>query len=139
MKSLPLLTMVPFLWSAFGLADATDVPGTIDEDSGGRIVVATDGDSHTDRFLSVSDASIGAFHHILEIATPFDPTGYILVEADNYYIDRRWTIADHDACVTRVGDGRMVVVRGSGSAFSVRKNDGETEIEPLEVICCEMR
>ena len=227
--------------------------------SGGSIVFAADGDSHTDRFLSVGDASFGEFHRILETATPFDPTGRIFVEADNYYIDRSWalgpggriyapmkrdayeisefdtagklvrvfgrryeprkrtqaekdrisplinpgtpettdwTIADHDACVTRimvnpddgtiwvltphghedqpegiletwdvfapdgeylrqvpvplghemnegtcylVGDGRMVVVRGTGSAFSAREDDGETEIEPLEVICYEMR
>ena len=32
MKCLPLLTMVLFLCSAFGLADAADVPRTIDDD-----------------------------------------------------------------------------------------------------------
>ena len=37
-----------------------------------------------------------------------------------------------------VGDGRMVVVRGTGSAFGAAQDDGETEIEPLEVICYEM-
>jgi len=227
--------------------------------SGGSIVFATDRDSHTDRFLSVGDTSFGEFHHILETATPFDPTGRVYVETDEYYIDRSWalgsggriyapmkrdayeisefdtagklvrvfgrrykprkrtlaekdeisplidpgtpattdwTIADHDECVTRimvhpddgtiwvltphghedqpegiletwdvfaldgeylrqvpvplghemnegtcylVGDGRMVVVRGTGSAFSAREDDGETEIEPLEVICYEIR
>jgi hypothetical protein len=227
--------------------------------SGGSIVFAADGDSHTDRFLSVGDTSLGEFHRILEVATPFDPTGYAFVEANNYYIDRSWTlgsggriyapmkrdayeisefdtagklvrvfgrrykprkrtqaeksrispmidpgtpettdwtIADHDECVTRimvnpddgtiwvltphghedqpegiletwdvlapageylrqvtiplghemnegtcylVGNGRMVVVRGTGSAFNAREDDGETEIEPLEVICYEMR
>jgi hypothetical protein len=226
--------------------------------SGGSIVFAPDGDSHTDRFLSVGDASLGEFHRILEKATPFDPTGYYFVEANNYYIDRSWalgsggriyapmkrdvyeisefdttgklvqvfgrrykprkrtpaekdrvspvidpgtpettdwTIEDHDACVTRimvspddgtiwvltphghedqpegiletwdvfaadgeylrqvtiplghemnegtcflVGNSRMVVVRGTGSAFNAREDDGETEIEPLEVICYEM-
>ena len=36
------------------------------------------------------------------------------------------------------GDGRMVVVRGTESAFSAEEDDGETEIEPLEVICYEI-
>lgn len=227
--------------------------------SGGSIAFVGGGDSYTDRFLSVGDASLGEFHRILETTTPFDPTGYNFVEADNYYIDgswalgsggriyapmkrdayeisefdtagklvrvfgRRykprkrtsaekgrisplidpgtpvntdWTIADHDPCVTRimvnpdddtiwvltphghedqpegiletwdvfspegeylrqatiplghemnegtcylVGNGRMVVVRGTGSAFNAREDDGETEVEPLEVICYEMR
>jgi hypothetical protein len=227
--------------------------------SGGRIAFVADGDSHTDRFLAVGDASGGEFHHILETTTPFDPTGRVFVEVDNYYIDRGWalgsggriyapmrrdayeisefdrtgelvrifgrryeprkrtsaekarisplinpgtpattdwTIADHDECVTRImvhpddetvwvltphghedqpegiletwdvfapdgeylrqvpiplghemnegtcflaGDGRMVVVRGTDSAFSPREDDGETEIEPLEVICYEMQ
>jgi len=227
--------------------------------SGGNITFAADGDSYTNRFLSVGDASFGEFHHIIETATPFDPNGYYYVEEDEYYIDRSWalgsngriyapmkrdayeisefgaagelvrvfgrryqprkrtsaekgrisplinpgtpantdwTIADHDACVSRimvnpddgtiwaltphghedqpegiletwdsfapdgeylrqvpiplghemtegtcflVGDGRMVVVRGTGSAFSAGEDDGETEVEPLEVICYEMR
>ncbi len=226
--------------------------------SGGSVVIAAEGDSHTDRFLSVGEASCGEFHHILETATPFDPTGRVYVEADEYYIDRSWalgsggriyapmkrdayeisefdaagrlvrvfgrrdsprkrtpaekgrvsplidpgtpantdwTIADHDECVTRimanpddgtiwvltphghedqpagiletwdvfapdgeylrqvpvplghemnegtcylVGDGKMVVVRGTGSAFNAREDSGETEVEPLEVICYEM-
>ena len=38
-----------------------------------------------------------------------------------------------------VGDRRMVVVRGTGSAFNAREDDGETEAETLEVICYEMR
>jgi hypothetical protein len=29
----------------------------------------------------------------------------------------------------------MVVVRGTGSAFNADEDDGETAIEPLEVIC----
>jgi hypothetical protein len=227
--------------------------------TGGSIVFATDGDSHTNRFLSVGDTSFGEFHRILETTTPFDPTGRIFVEADNYYIDaswalgpggriyapmkrdayeisefdtegklvrvfgrrykprnrtqaekdeisplinpgtpatRDWTIADHDPCVTRiminpddakvwvltphgheeqpqgiletwdvfapdgeylrqvpiplgdemnegtcylVGNDRMVVVRGTDSAFNPEEDDGEIEIEPLEVICYEMR
>ena len=37
-----------------------------------------------------------------------------------------------------VGADRMVVVRGTGSAFSAGDDDGETENEPLEVICYEM-
>jgi len=227
--------------------------------SGGRIAFAADGNSHTERFLSVGDASIGEFHRILETETPFDPTGRVFVEVDNYYIDgswalgsggriyapmkrdayeisefdtdgklvrvfgrryeprRRtteekgrvsplinpgtpettdWTIADRDECVSRiminpdddaiwvltphghedqpegiletwdvfapdgeylrqvpiplghemdegtcylVGEGRMVAVRGTGSAFSAGEDDGETEIEPLEVICYEIQ
>jgi hypothetical protein len=227
--------------------------------SGGSIVLAADVPPHTDRFLSVSDVSLGEFHRILETATPFDPTGRIYVEADEYYIDRSWalgsggriyvpmkrdayeisefdtagklvrvfgrryeprkrtqvekdrisplidpgtpaitdwTIENHDECVRRimvhpddgtiwvltphghedqpeailetwdvfapdgeylrqvpvplghemnegtcylVGDGRMVVVRGTESAFNAREDDGETEIEPLEVICYAMR
>ena len=226
--------------------------------SGGSIAFVTDGDSYTDRFLSVGDAAYGEFRRILERTTPFDPTGYTFVEADRYYIDRswalgpggriyapmkrdayeisefntagelqrvfgrqykarkrtmaekgrvspiinpgapddtNWTIADHDECVTRimvnpddgtiwvltphghedqpegiletwdvfatdgkylrqvtvplghemsegtcylVGGGRMVVVRGTQSAFSDGEDDGETEVEPLEVICYEM-
>jgi hypothetical protein len=227
--------------------------------SGGSVVIAPGGDSHTDRFLSVGDASCSAFHRILETSTPFDPTGRVYVETDEYYIDRScalgsggriyapmkrdayeisefdtaghlvrvfgrrdnprkrtsaeqgrvsplidpgtpantdWTISDHDECVTRimvnpdddtvwvltphghedqpagiletwdvfapdgeylrqvpvplghemnegtcylVGDGKMVVVRGTGSAFNARQDDGETEVEPLEVICYEMQ
>ncbi|MBC8425260.1 hypothetical protein H8E07_14140 [bacterium] len=227
--------------------------------SGGSIVFAPDGDSRTDRFLAVGDASFGQFPHILETATPFDPTGRVYVETDEYYIDRGWalgsggriyapmkrdayeisefdtagelvrifgrryeprkrtqsekdrisplinpgtaettdwTIADQDECVTRimvnpdddtiwvltphghedqpegiletwdvfahdgeylkqiavplgnemnegtcnlVGNDRMVVIRGTGSAFGAGEDDGETEIEPLEVICYEMR
>jgi len=38
-----------------------------------------------------------------------------------------------------VGGGRMVVVRGTGSATSFGEDDGEEEIEPLELICYEMR
>jgi len=230
--------------------------------SGGRIVMTPGAESHTNRFLSlcvsVSDATIGGFHHVLETTTPFDPTGYHFVEADAYYIDRSWTlgrngriyapmkrdayeisefdttgklvrvfgrhckprkrtaaekgrisplidpgkptntdwtISDHDDSVTRimvnpdddaiwvltphghddqpdgiletwdvfapdgvylwqvsiplghemhegtcylVGEGLMVVVRGTGSAFSAGADDGRTEIEPLEVICYRM-
>ncbi|MBU2693340.1 MAG: hypothetical protein KJ970_20670 [Candidatus Eisenbacteria bacterium] len=227
--------------------------------SGGKIAFVTGGESYTDRFVSVGDASICEFHKILEITTPFDPSGYIFVEADDYYIDRSWvlgsggriyapmkrdayeiseydtagnlvrvfgrryeprkrtqaekgrvspvidpgtpantdwTIEDHDPCVARimtnpddetiwvltphghedqpegiletwdvfapdgeyltqvpiplghemnegtcylVGNRRMVVVRGTGSVFNPREADEETEIEPLEVICYEIR
>ncbi len=226
--------------------------------SGGSVVLAPDGASHTNRFLSVGDASLAGFRHILEKATPFDPTGRSYVEADEYYIDtswalgsggriyapmkrdayeisefdtagrlvrvfgRRyeprkrtgaemervsplidagtppdadWTIADRDPCVTRMmvhpddgtiwvltphghedrpegiletwdvfapdgeylrrvpvplggemnegtcfllGGGRLAVLRGTGSAFNVRQQDGDEEAEPLEVICYEM-
>jgi hypothetical protein len=228
--------------------------------SGGRIAFVAGGDSYTDRFLSIGDASLGEFHHILETTTPFDPTGFSFVEVDNYYIDdswalgaggriyapmkrdayeisefdttgklvrvfgrryeprRRtvaekgrvsplinpgtpantdWTIDDHDPCVLRimidpddgaiwvltphghedqpegiletwdvfapdgeyvrqvpiplghemnegtctlVGSGKMVVVRGTGSAFGARADVEieETEVEPLEVICYEL-
>ncbi len=227
--------------------------------TGGNLVFSPDGDSHTNRFLSVGDGDGGEFHRILERVTPLDPTGRLFVETDNYYIDgswalgpggrvyapmkrdayeisefdtagelvrvfgcrytprRRtnaekgrvsplinpgvtgdtdWTISDHDPCVSRimvdpddgaiwvltthgheeqpesiletwdvfspageylrrvpvplgdemnegtcflVGDGRLVVVRGTGSAFGAGEDDGETEIEPLEVICYDMR
>jgi hypothetical protein len=227
--------------------------------SGGSIVIAPGTEGHTERFISVSDASCSEFHRILETTTPFDPTGYVFVETDRYYIDRSWalgsggriyapmkrdayeisefdtegrlvrvfgrkyrprertaaekglvtptidpgipentdwTIADHDACVTRimvhpgdgtiwvltphgheeqppgiletwdvfapdgeylrqvpiplgeeihegtcflVGQGRLVVVRGTGSSFYAAQDDGETEIEPLEVICYGMQ
>ena len=227
--------------------------------SGGSIAFVTNGESYTDRFLSVGDASLGEFRRILETTTPFDPTGYVFVEADRYYIDRSWalgphgriyapmnrdayeisefdtdgklaqvfgrkykprkrttaekgrvtpvidpgipentdwTIADHDPCVTRImihpddgtiwvltphghedqpdgiletwdvfapdgeylkqvpvplghemnegtcflmGNGRLVVVRGTDSSFYAWQDDGETEAEPLEVICYEMR
>jgi hypothetical protein len=60
--------------------------------SGGSIAFVTDGDSYTDRFLSVGDATLGEFNRILETTTPFDPTGYIFVEADRYYIDRSWAL-----------------------------------------------
>jgi len=227
--------------------------------TGGSIYFAPDGNSHTNRFLSVGDDSLGQFHRILETTTPFDGTGRTFLEADNYYIDaswalgpggriyapmkrgayeisefdtegnlvrvfgrkykprkrtqaekdrisplidpgrpdvRDWTIADHDPCVIRimvspddatiwvltphghedqpagiletwdvfapdgeylrqvtlplghemnegtcylVGDNRMVVVRGTDSAFNPGEDDGETVIEPLEVVCYEMR
>ncbi len=227
--------------------------------SGGSIVFAPDGNSHTNRFLSLGDASLNDFHRILETTTPFDPTGYRFVETDNYYIDRSWAlgsggriyapmtrdayevsefdtagtlvrvfgrryeprkrtvaergrvspvinpgtpentdwaIAGHDPCIVRimlhpdddtvwvltphghedqpegtletwdvfspageylrqvpiplghemnegtcflVGGGRMVVVRGTGSSSDAVADDGETEIEPLELICYEMR
>jgi len=226
--------------------------------TGGSIVFAPEGDSHTNRFLSVGDTSLGEFRRIIETTTPFDPTGRIFEEAKNYYIDsswalgpdgriyapmerdayeiwefdtegklvrvfgrrynprkrtqaekdeisplinpgtpetRDWNIADHDPCVTRimvnpddttvwvltphghedqpegvletwdvfapdgeylkqvpvplghemnegtcylVGGGRMLVVRGTDSAFSAGEDDGETEVEPLEVICYEI-
>ncbi len=226
--------------------------------SGGSIKAAPGQDPHTNRFLSVGDASIGEFHSILEVSTPFDPSGYSYIETNNYYIDRSWvlgsqgriyapmkrdayeisefdtsgklvrifgrqykprkrttaekgrvsplinsgtppttdwTIADHDDCISRiivnpdndtiwvltphghldqpdgiletwdvfapdgeylqqvpvplgqemnegtcflVGHGRMVVIRGTGSASGPAQDDGETEIEPLEVICYEI-
>jgi hypothetical protein len=37
-----------------------------------------------------------------------------------------------------VGDGHLVVVRGTGSAFYADDDGGETEVEPLEIICFEM-
>lgn len=227
--------------------------------SGGHLVMTPGVESHANRFLSVSDATMGEFHHILETTTPFDPTGYRFVEADSYYIDRSWalgpdgriyapmkrdayeisefdttgklvrvfgrqskprkrteaekgrvsplidpgkpehtdwTISDHDDCVSRVmvnpdddaiwvltphghedqpdgiletwdvfapdgeylravsiplghemhegscylvGQGRMVVVRGTGSSFRASDDDGRTEIEPLQVICYKMQ
>ena len=55
--------------------------------SGGSIVVTPGEESHTDRFLSVGDASCGQFRRVLQVETPFDPTGYTFVEADDYYID----------------------------------------------------
>jgi len=223
--------------------------------SGGSIVITPDGHGHTNRFLSVGDSSLGEFHHILETTTPFDPTGRVFVEADDYYIDRSWalgrggriyapmkrdayeisefdpagelvrvfgrryeprrrtpadkrrvsplinpgtpevtdwTIADCDECITRimvhpddgtiwvltphghedqpediletwdvfapdgeylrqvpiplgremnegtcylVGNDRLVVVRGTGTAVTAREQEGETEVEPLEVLC----
>jgi hypothetical protein len=63
--------------------------------SGGRIVMTPGVENHTDRFLSVSDATMGQFHHILETTTPFDPTGYRFVEADDYYVDRSWALGSH--------------------------------------------
>jgi hypothetical protein len=60
--------------------------------SGGSIAFVTNGDSYTNRFLSVGDASLGEFHRILETTTPFDPTGYVFVESDRYYIDRSWAL-----------------------------------------------
>jgi len=33
----------------------------------------------------------------------------------------------------------MAVVRGTESAFSAGEDDGETEVEPLEVICYEVQ
>jgi hypothetical protein len=232
--------------------------------SGGRIVFEEQGNSHSLRFLSVSEPGLDGFTRILEKNTPFDPTGRRFVEIDNYYIDgswalgpegnifapmernayeisvfdktgelqyvfgrryeprmrtrddkdavsplinpggdpgnRDWDIDDHDQCVSRiminpddhtvwvltphgsndqpeviletwdvfgvegqylqqvsiplghemndgtcylVGGNRLVVVKGTGSAFN---NDGgpdegeeESEVEPLEVICYEMK
>jgi hypothetical protein len=43
--------------------------------------------------------------------------------------------AIHEGTCYLVGNGRMVVVRGTGSAFNADEDDGETAIEPLEVIC----
>jgi len=63
--------------------------------SGGSIAFVTNGESYTDRFLSVGEASLGEFHRILETTTPFDPTGYVFVEADRYYIDRSWALGSH--------------------------------------------
>ncbi|MBU2503134.1 hypothetical protein KJ682_17525 [bacterium] len=60
--------------------------------SGGSIVFAPVGESHTDRFLSVGDASFGKFHRILLRQTPIDPAGLQFVEADQYYFDRSWTL-----------------------------------------------
>ena len=39
----------------------------------------------------------------------------------------------------KILSARMVVIRGTDSAFDGGEDDGETEIEPLEVICYEMR
>lgn len=58
-----------------------------------------------------------------EIATPTVPLGHEMNEGTCYL----------------VGENRMVVVRGSDSAFDATDDDGETEIEPLEVICYEMQ
>jgi hypothetical protein len=44
----------------------------------------------------------------------------------------------HEGTCNLVGGGRLVVVRGTGSAFDAGRDDGATEIEPLEVICYEM-
>ena len=49
----------------------------------------------------------------------------------------------NDGTCYLVGDGRLVVVKGTGSAFNSEEGseeDGEEpEVEPLEVICYEMR
>jgi hypothetical protein len=37
-----------------------------------------------------------------------------------------------------LGDRRLAVVRGTDSAFSAGEDDGEIEVEPLEVICYEL-
>jgi len=227
--------------------------------SGGRIAFVAGGESYSERFLSVGDVSVGEFHRILERTTPFDPTGYRFVEADNYYIDGSWalgsdgriyapmkrdkyeisefdtdghlvrvfgrecsprkrttaerarispiinpgapattdwTIEDHDPCIARImanpnddsiwvltpnrhedqpagiletwdvfapdgeylrevqipldgeihegtcvlaGGGKLLVLRGTGSARDPGADDGEAEIEPLEIICYEMQ
>lgn len=37
-----------------------------------------------------------------------------------------------------MGSGRMIVLRGTGSAFDARYADEDTEVEPLEILCYEL-
>ncbi len=60
--------------------------------SGGRLAFANEGESHTMRFLSVTDYQAENFNRIVEKTTPLDPTGHRFVEADAYYIDRSWAL-----------------------------------------------
>jgi hypothetical protein len=60
--------------------------------SGGRLVFSNEGESHTMRFLSVTDYEADNFNRILEKTTPMDPTGLRFVETDAYYIDQSWAL-----------------------------------------------
>jgi len=86
--------------------------------SGGSVVFAPDGNSRTDRFLAVGDASCAGFTRILETATPFDPTGRVYVETDEYYIDQGWAL----------GSGGRIYAPMRRDAYEVSEFDTKGEL-----------
>lgn len=76
---------------------------------GGRMVFQGQGDSHVDRFLSVSDAGVEHSRRILERVTPIDPTGVEFVEADDYYIDRSWALSADGHVFAPMARGRYEI------------------------------
>lgn len=110
--------------------------------SGGRVVFEDQGNSHTLRFLSVSEPGIDGFTRILEKSTPFDPTGRRFVEIDNYYIDGSWALGpegnifapmERDAYEISVFDktGKLLYVFGRRYEPRKRTNDDKDEVTPL--------
>ena len=110
--------------------------------TGGSIVFAAEGKSHTDRFLAVGDTTCASFHRILEATTPFDPTGRVFVETDNYYIDQRWALGPggrvyaamrRDAYEISEFDtqGRLVRIFGRGYEPRKRSQEEKDRITPL--------
>ena len=110
--------------------------------SGGRIVFANEGESHTLRFLAVTDYEAGNFNRILERTTPIDPTGNRFVEADNYYIDGSWALGPQgtiyapmkrDAYEVSVFDktGKLLCEFGRQNTPRKRTRDDKASVTPL--------
>ncbi len=110
--------------------------------SGGRMVFEDQDQSHTERFLSVADATTSGFHRILERATPLDPTGRQFSEDAAYYIDRSWALGPQgniyapmkrDAYEVSVFDQTGQLLRVFGRKYQPRKRsqDEKDEITPL--------
>jgi len=110
--------------------------------TGGRIVFAADGRSHTERFMSISDAGCETFRYILETDTPFDPTGLSYVETEHYYIDGSWELGTggriyaamkRDAYEISEFDTSGELVRIFGRRYEPRKRTSEEKgrVRPL--------
>jgi len=107
--------------------------------SGARIVFENDGQSHTQRFLSVADEGFETYNRILERNTPINPGGNTFVEAANYYIDRRWALGPdghifapmlRDSYEISVFDRTGALLRTFGRSYQPRKR---TQAEKDEV------
>jgi len=110
--------------------------------SGGRLVFANEGESHTMRFLSVTDYQADNFNRILEKTTPMDPTGLRFVEADAYYIDRSWVLGPQgkiyapmkrDSYEVSVFDktGKLLGEFGRQNNPRKRTQDDKDDVNPL--------
>ena len=110
--------------------------------TGGRIAFLPGGESHTNRFMSVGDHSLTDYRRILEVATPFDPTGRVFVEADNYYIEPNWALGpggriyapmQRDVYEITEFDTKGQAVRSFGRRYEPRKRSRQEQdaISPL--------
>jgi len=126
----------------FGLLIGIDYADGVLAGCGGRMVLTGLEDSHTDRFLSLTDADGAEPVRVLERTTPIDPTGQRFVEADAYYVDGRWTLGvggtiyaamSRDAYEISVFDASGVLQRVFGRRCEPRERSQaeKDEITPL--------